>query len=178
MGNSLPVSACEACNVYRFCKSCAFGCFQCLNTIIIAFIIIYHAIVFFDVCECKITRYCDNLDIFCFFLLLGLFRIILCFNSTVYYCCGTVYLLSVWCTDHFYFLSLCDCTGGYPEECTQTLLCTLFSTFWAILCVCDAGTTGDKQQLLDSTKPEVKKGRKKITIFSENACDNLFIYSH
>lgn len=84
MGNSLPVSACEACNVYRFCKSCAFGCFQCLNTIIIAFIIIYHAIVFFDVCECKITRYCDNLDIFLFFLLLGLFRIILCFNGTVY----------------------------------------------------------------------------------------------
>lgn len=71
MGNSLPVSACEACNVYRFCKSCAFGCFQCLNTIIIAFIIIYHAIVFFDVCECKITRYCDNLDIFCFFFYQG-----------------------------------------------------------------------------------------------------------
>lgn len=105
MGNSLPVSACEACNVYRFCKSCAFGCFQCLNTIIIAFIIIYHAIVFFDVCECKITRYCDNLDIFCFFLLLGLFRIILCFNGTVYsFFCGTVrcYLYSVQTTFIFY----------------------------------------------------------------------------
>lgn len=34
------------------------------------------------------------------------------------------------------------------------------------------------KQLLDSTKPEVKKRKKKITIFSENACDNLFMYSH